>query len=659
MRRIVCVAVLCSVIATAGAAERPKPLVSGLKNPTSVAAGADGRVFLAVAGEVQLLKDGKAIPFATGLSAPQGLAVFQQWLFAADKDRVWRIDHNGKASVLAGPKAFPAPPHDLLSIAVDENGVLYVSDANRGKGHPGAIYRIDPRGKVSLVATSQAPGALLMDSTSHLLVLDSAPGGLYRVAVAGGKAEKVTDEGDSGGLARDWFGRLYFTRFSKGEVYAIPRPGEKAVLLARGFQTPTGLCYDPAGKRLLVVDHKAGTLTALSATIPNWEVDERPMPLATDVAFPDLKWTGWKPTTDAGTPNALRPLVLTHAGDGSNRVFVATQHGVIHVFANDQKTTNTKVFFDMQAKVYYNDNENEQGFLGLAFHPHYRKTGEFFVFYTDKKRKNENVLARFRVSKDDPDRADPASGEELLRLARPFWNHDGGTLCFGPDGYLYVVLGDGGSANDPFDNGQNLKTLLGKVLRLDVNRKDRGKPYAIPRDNPFVDRAGARPEIWAYGLRNVWRMSFDRKTGKLWAADVGQNLWEEIDILRAGGNYGWNRREGLHPFGVRGAGPRKEFIDPIWEYSHDLGKSITGGHVYRGDHLKELQGYYVYADYVTSKIWAMRYDAKKGRVVANRPIRDPSLPVYSFGEDEKGEVYFLTATQTGKGIYRFVAAAAR
>jgi glucose/arabinose dehydrogenase len=312
------------------------------------------------------------------------------------------------------------------------------------------------------------------------------------------------------------------------------------------------------------------------------------------------------------------------------------------------------VFLDLQDRVKYNDNENEEGFLGLAFHPDYKTNGEFFVFYTTKKAPRTNILARFRVSRDDPNRADPGSEEEILRIKRPFWNHDGGTLCFGPDGYLYIALGDGGLANDPFGNGQNLKTLLGKVLRIDVNHKDPGKAYAVPADNPFVASKDARPEIWAYGLRNIWRMAFDRQTGVLWAADVGQNLYEEIDLIRKGGNYGWNIREALHPFGARGTGPRAEYIDPIWEYHHDVGKSITGGQVYRGTRFPELQGSYVYGDYVSGKIWALRYSDAEKRVVANRPIRDRGVPIMSFGEDEQGELYYMTYTPSGQGIYRFM-----
>jgi glucose/arabinose dehydrogenase len=199
-----------------------------------------------------------------------------------------------------------------------------------------------------------------------------------------------------------------------------------------------------------------------------------------------------------------------------------------------------------------------------------------------------------------------------------------------------------------------MATLLGKVLRIDVGHREDGKNYAIPKDNPFVDRAGARPEIWAYGIRNIWRMAFDRKTDWLWAGDVGQNLWEEIDIIVKGGNYGWNLRESLHPFGSKGVGPRPELIDPIWEYyHHETGKSITGGSVYRGPRLPELDGAYLYADYVSARLWALRYDEARRRVVENRPIASRGLPVLSFGEDEKGEVYFLTTTVTGQGIYWF------
>jgi glucose/arabinose dehydrogenase len=653
------VALLLGIVAAADAAETsPTPVLTGLKNAAAVTTAPDGKVYVALrgaagkdgTGTVVSVVDGKAVPFATGLDEPAGLVAFQQWLYVADRHRVWRIDPRGKATVFA---TAPASPKALAGIDVDEEGKLYVADAG------GTIYRIAPTGAVSVATDARRapalnePAGLVMDGLSFLLVLD-ASGTLYRVKLADGKAAVVADGfGSGGGLAWDKHGRLYLEDRKAGELFVIPRPGERAVSLGRGFGAATGISVDPAGKSLLVPDPEAGTLTAVSAAVPDAPVDDTPFPLQTAVAFPDLKWSGWGPTDERGRVTPLRPIVLTHAGDGSNRVFVATEQGVIHVFPNDQKATTTKVFLDLRQRVAYDDNQNEEGFLGLAFHPQYKKNGEFFVFYTARTPKLTNVLSRFRVSKDDPDRADPASEEELLRISTPFWNHDGGTICFGPDGYLYVAVGDGGSANDPYHHGQDLSKIFGKVHRIDVDHKDADKPYAIPRDNPFVGRAGARPEIWAYGLRNPWRMAFDRKTGVLWTSDVGQNLYEEIDLLVAGGNYGWSIREGLHPFGPDGVGPRKDLIDPIWEYHHDVGKSLTGGTVYRGSRLPELDGYYLYADYVASKIWALRYDDKSRRVVANRRIPDPHVPVMSFGEDEKGEVYFMTYADTGRGIYWF------
>jgi glucose/arabinose dehydrogenase len=662
MRPVVWLPLICFLLATParGADEPPKPLVTGVKNLRSVATGPGGKIYVAAGGEVLVIRDGKAVPFAGGLGEPAGMATIFNMLYVADRDRVWRIDGTGKARVLAAAAAFPSPPHSLGGLAVDEMGVLYVTDAGDGKGNGAAIYRVDQRGRVAVVCdTKRAPGlksprGIVMDGKSFLLVLDGASGELLRIKVRDGSAVKLADGfGQGGGLAWDWWGRLYLSDAKGGRVFVIPRPGEKPVALPVTFDSPTGLALDPTGKSILVADAKAGTLTAVRAAVPGRPVDETPMPLTTAVAFPDLKWTGWQPEVK-GKPAPLRPIVLTHAGDGSNRVFVATEHGVIHVFPNDPKADRTRVFLDIQDHVTYDDNQNEEGFLGLAFHPKYKHNGEFFVFYTLRAPKRTNVLSRFRVSKDDPNRADPASEEQLLRVTHKYWNHDGGTLVFGPDGYLYLALGDGGLADDPDKNGQNLKTLLGKVLRIDVDHKDKDKPYAIPKDNPFVGTAGARPEIWAYGVRNPWRMAFDRKTGKLWTSDVGQNLYEEIDILVSGGNYGWSIREGLHPFSDNGSGPRKGLIDPIWEYHHDVGKSMTGGTVYRGKRFSELEGSYLYADYVTSRIWALRYDEAKGRVVANRPIPDPHVPVMSFGEDEAGEVYFLTYSPTGKGIYQFV-----
>jgi glucose/arabinose dehydrogenase len=667
MKSLLAVVVAGCWLSTVTAADPlPKPLVTGLKNPESVVAGTDGRIYVSEIGEfdkdgdgrILVIENGKAVPFVTGLDDPKGLVAFQQWLFVADKKHVLRIDKKGKVEEFAPEKAFPIPPLFLNDLTVDETGALYVSDSGDLKGSGGAIFRIDPKTKkVTLVVDAKKnpalklPNGVVMDGMSFLLMVDSLSGELQRIKIADGTSTKVADGfGLADGVIWDHHGRLYVSDNRGGKVYVIPRPGAQPILLASGFGRAADIGLDPTGKFILVPDMQAGTVTAIPAKVPGQDVDETPLPLETAFVFPNLEWTGWKSETAQGKPNPLRPIVLTHAGDGSNRVFVATEHGVIHVFPNDQTATKTQIFLDLQDRVVYNDKQNEEGFLGLAFHPNYKKNGEFFVFYTTKQAKLTNIISRFRVRKDDPNKADPDSEEVLLRIEKPYWNHDGGTLCFGPDGYLYFTHGDGGLANDPQKNGQKLSTLLGKVLRIDVDHKDAGKNYAVPKDNPFVDRKDAAGEVWAYGLRNIWRMSFDRKTGVLWAGDVGQNLYEEIDLIVKGGNYGWSAREGLHPFGADGSDVRKDLIDPIWEYDHDTGKCIIGGHVYRGSRLPELDGSYLYADYVTNRLWALRYDEGKRRVVANRPLKASGLPVLSFGEDEKGEVYTLEETLSGKGI---------
>ena len=659
------------------AAEPPKPILAGLKSPESVCVGLGGKVYVTEIGEfdkdgdgrVLLIQGDKAVPFTEGLDDPKGVAPYQQFLFVADKTKVLKIDPKGKATVFAAAEAFPTKPKFLNDIHVDpESGIVYVSDSGNLMGKDGAVYRIDPKGKVTLLLDEKnflglnTPNGLHLDGQQHLLLADFGTGELFRVKLADKSREKLADGfGGADGICWDHFGRLFISDWKNGKVFVIPRPGVKPILLADGFKAAADICLDPSGKNILVPDMTTGTLTAVPIKIPGWEVDESPLPLETAVAFPQLKWTGWKGETDSGKIVPIRPIVLTHAGDGSNRVFVATEHGVIHVFPNDQAVKETKIFLDIQERVSYNDNQNEEGFLGLCFHPKYKDNGEFFVFYTPKyettkgKKQNlKNRVSRFKVSKDDPNKADVASEEVLLTFDKPFWNHDGGTICFGPDGYLYVTHGDGGAANDPFDNGQNLNSHLGKILRIDIDKKEDGRNYAIPKDNPFVGKENVKPEIWSYGWRNIWRMAFDRKTGQLWAGEVGQNLWEEINIVEKGGNYGWNRRESQHPFGVKGMGLNDKMIEPIWEYHHDIGKSITGGHVYRGPRLPELEGMYLYADYVSAKIWALKYDESKKRVVANRPIKDRAAPIMSFGEDEKGEVYLMTYTPTGKGIYWFV-----
>lgn len=644
-------------------------LAEGLQNPVAAVVGAGGKVFVAVVGNgygrgaVLLVENGKALP-ASDVKDPQGLAAYQQWLFVAERQRVLRIGPGGKTDVFATETAFPSKLTALRNLAVDpESGTVYVCDAGDGKGQGGAVYRITPQGQVRLVLDRKmlpalrTPSGLVMDGASFLILADAGAGELRRINLADQSTEKLAD-GLTGceGLAWDQFGRLFVGGPKNRRLQVFPRPGMPPVVMAVNVPASAGLCLAASGNQILLPDRASGTLLAVPIRVPGAEVDQRPLAVTTEVAFPELEWTGWNGETESGKPNPLRPIVLTNAGDGSNRVFVATQHGVIHVFPNDPKARKTKIFLDIQDRVTYNDQTNEEGFLGLAFHPRFKENGEFFVHYTTKKAKLTNIVSRFKVRKDDPTRGDPNSEEEVLRYNKPFWNHNGGTVCFGSDGMLYLTHGDGGAANDPFENGQNLQSLLGKVLRIDVDHKTDGKNYAIPPDNPFVGRAGARPEIWAYGVRNIWRMAFDPVTGQLWAGDVGQNLYEEIDLIVRGGNYGWNRREGLHPFGPKGKGPGKDFIEPIWEYRHDVGTCIIGGCVYRGSQVPHLQGYYVYADYTNSKLFALRYDSKLGRVVANRSIKDRGKAILSFGEDEKREVYLLSASPDGRGIFRYSAA---
>jgi len=319
--------------------------------------------------------------------------------------------------------------------------------------------------------------------------------------------------------------------------------------------------------------------------------------------------------------------------DGSGRLFVIEKPGRIRIIENDQLIETP--FLDITERV--GSGGNEQGLLGLAFHPQYAQNGRFFVNYTNKL--GDTVLARFQVSS-DPNVADPNSEVKLLGVDQPFPNHNGGVLTFGPDGYLYAGLGDGGSQGDPNGNGQNTNVLLGKILRLDVDSAD---PYAVPADNPFGN------EIWAYGLRNPWRISFDRATSDLYIADVGQNAWEEIDFLPAGSpggtNFGWNFREGAHDY--KGGGP-DGMVDPIAEYGHPGGNcSVTGGYVYRGS-MPEWNGIYLYADYCSGVIWGLiQLDGDW----QSQSLFDLDVTITSYGQDGSGELYLLSDSG---GVFRLV-----
>jgi glucose/arabinose dehydrogenase len=351
------------------------------------------------------------------------------------------------------------------------------------------------------------------------------------------------------------------------------------------------------------------------------------------------------------------PVTVENAGDGSGRIFIVQQTGQIRILSGG--TLLPTPFLNISALV---SCCGEQGLLGLAFHPDYATNGFFYVNYTNVA--GETVVARYEVSANDPNVADPNSAQTVLTQDQPFSNHNGGQLAFGPDGYLYVAFGDGGSGGDPQENGQNLNTWLGKLLRLDVNGDDfPGDPnrnYAVPPDNPFVGIAGL-DEIWAYGLRNPWRCTFDRVTGDLFIADVGQSAWEEINFQPAssggGENYGWDVLEGAHCFEDVPQGSCNAFLNggstlPVLEYNHSLGCSVTGGYRYRGQLYPQLEGIYFYGDLCSGRIWGATQQGD-GTWVSEELLAS-GFTITTFGEDEAGEVYLAQYNGGQSALYRIV-----
>ncbi|MFC5470207.1 PQQ-dependent sugar dehydrogenase [Cohnella suwonensis] len=327
-----------------------------------------------------------------------------------------------------------------------------------------------------------------------------------------------------------------------------------------------------------------------------------------------------------------RPVGLETRKGYEDVVYVVEQPGRVLAKNLKRPTEPATVALDIRDRV--NDEGNEQGLLGLAFHPD--RPNEAYANYTTK---THTVIARYVADPANPERLEPAGERVILTFEQPYENHNGGQLAFGPDGYLYIATGDGGSAGDPRNNGQNLDSLLGKILRIDVDAATGGLPYAIPPDNPFVGNGA--PEIYAYGLRNPWRFSFDGETGRLWAADVGQERFEEINVIEKGGNYGWRVREGYECYKPASGCAREGLIDPVYDYDHEMGISVTGGYAYRGDELpSELVGSYFYADYGTGTMWALSI-GEDGRV-SNRTLMETGENVTSFGQDADGELYVCT-----------------
>lgn len=348
------------------------------------------------------------------------------------------------------------------------------------------------------------------------------------------------------------------------------------------------------------------------------------------------------------------PVALLRAPGDANRWFIVEQQGIVRVIPDTAGVSDADVdvFIDITTRVL---SGGEQGLLGMAFHPEFGNGNfEVFVSYTRSNGgQRESVLSRFR-SFDGGLTLDSSMEEFILTIPQEFSNHNGGQITFGTDGFLYAGFGDGGSSGDPNDRAQDTSNLLGTILRIDV---DGGFPYAIPAGNPFFTGpdpgcpqgfgGGDCPEIFAYGFRNPWRWSFDRQTGELWVGDVGQNEWEEVDRVTMGGNYGWRCREGAHDFNTTGCGG--DFIDPITEYNHSVGQSITGGYVYRGNGIPELQGTYVYADFVQGRIWGISATSQQGAV--GEDLLDTALRISSFAQDHDGELYVV---DYAGGVYRIV-----
>jgi len=371
----------------------------------------------------------------------------------------------------------------------------------------------------------------------------------------------------------------------------------------------------------------------ISALVLSWRtldgLGQTQTPNPVEAAFPNLTFN--------------QPVGLHSPKDGTNRLFVVEQPGTIRVFSNSASITSSSVFLDISSRVVYG---GEQGLLGLAFHPNYTSNGYFYVDYVANN-PLRTVISRFTASPSNLNQAQTNSEFILLEINQPFSNHKGGQLAFGGDGYLYIGMGDGGSAGDPLGNGQNRAALLGKILRIDVNTPSAGRNYTIPADNPFKGNTlGYKEEIYAYGFRNPWRFSFDPPTGRLWVGDVGQDRMEEIDLAEKGKNYGWNIMEGTLTY----AGGNQTGLElPLWEYDHSQGNAIIGGYVYHGSALPQLSGAYVYGDYGSGRIWALTLNSTGG-AAANTLLTDSPLAISSFGVDANGEIYICAFD--GK-IYKF------
>jgi glucose/arabinose dehydrogenase len=336
-----------------------------------------------------------------------------------------------------------------------------------------------------------------------------------------------------------------------------------------------------------------------------------------------------------------RPLFFTTLPGNPTRAYVLGQEGQIFTFlmADEIKTTTVALALGSKTRA-----GGEEGLLGLALHPDFAKNRKLYLQFTAGDTPRRNIVAEYTANADGTV-IDAQSRRDILTIPQPYPNHNGGMLAFGPDNMLYISLGDGGAGSDPNNNGQRLDTLLGKILRIDVDNKDNDLQYAIPKDNPFATKPDAKPEIWAYGIRNAWRFSFDSKTGELWAGDVGQNAWEEISLITKGGNYGWRILEGNNDHRPKDPKPSVQLVPPVYEYPHHgpnkdfVGQCVTGGYVYRGKAIPALSGAYIFGDYASGKVWALRrIDGQPPKVwlIGKAPA------ISSFGQDADGEIYVVS-----------------
>lgn len=443
-----------------------------------------------------------------------------------------------------------------------------------------------------------------------------------------------------GQAVQDFQGVYLFGDFCSGSIWASWRDhgfNWGVIELMKVDLAISGFGEDEAGE-LYVIDHAGGRLFRFDpASAAAEQITRQRAPLVANVALTKIA-SGFH-----------RPLYVTHAGDGSGRLFLVEQSGKIWIMNNGAKSA--QPFLDVSRLITpaaLTNQYTEQGLLGLTFHPDYIDNGAFFINYTDVNQ--ATVVARYQVSLSNPDFADANSGQIIFHLQQPYVAHNGGHIAFGPDGYLYVALGDGGDANDPLGAGQNRQLLLGSILRIDV---DGAPPYTIPPDNPFVSDDAARDEIWSYGWRNPWRFSFDRVTGDMYIGDVGQREWEEISFESVdsigGANYGWNVFEGNHLF----AGGEAEYhASPIFVYGHSHGCSVTGGYVYRGEAIPDLEAVYLFGDYCSGRIWVTWRDPDFAWSAAE--FMQTGFKISSFGEDEAGELYVIDYRGD---LYRFDPAA--